>query len=67
MFAMQASTLKVESRRNEVYTLKASLEKSKRNSETPVKMKTDYKLKKPVQEEKDDRLVENFLTEINEI
>ena len=30
-------------------------------------MKTDYKLKKSVQEEKDDRLVENFLTEINEI
>ncbi len=41
MFATQASTLKIESKRNEVYTMKTSADKlGKRNSQTPIKFKT---------------------------
>ena len=54
MFATQASTLKIQSKRNQIYTLKTSVDKlAKRSSETPVKFKTEYKLNKSLYEEKD--------------
>lgn len=44
MFAAQASTLKIESKRNEVYSLNRSVDRTpKKSSETPIKNKTDMK------------------------
>jgi hypothetical protein len=45
MFATQASTLKVDSVRNEVYTLtvKKSVEKPTSSYETPLRLKTEQK------------------------
>lgn len=45
MFAMQASTLKVESKRNEVYSVTKQVDKTpKKYNETPVRSKAETKL-----------------------
>ena len=70
MFAAQASTLKIESKRNEVYTLRRSVEKTPNKPfETPVRKADRKDLKHtPVENEgKDEKAYERLMQEIDEI